>query len=537
MSNFAHTLRGDGLVRVQRALAALQKDPLRLKRERQRFSHPPPYVSESSGSTTLSVSSSQLSEEQLRLRQRRKQKQKRLEQRRSQLVQEYSASQPWQQFSDQTGEEVERVTKASLAKICRIPSGSDALTIARDNIKKIWVEQGIWNDKWDMLANGLWKHEEPLELESEPDGSDLKDRLLSLRFSFDSRQPQSKRRRLKSDVEKLRITQRRVEIEREREASRPYHQFVYQVSRERKRIQEESTSCLGADAVDINTIAYEHVKSIWTRRRIWNRRWCILPGMWWKHEQPFRDFVSDCTPFEAVPLGNGTHEASDISNMKSSGVPLQCTPRNPTTNPSRSDSSNVESSLVEVQHCCGSDDTQKLRKGLFDGFEPTGSKHYATQQSSSVPSSAGTRIEKHTHCLTEEQASPVFSMNSSHDDAQSARTTFNPFQSSEVSKIPKKRKREIQRSSRTLGELSSDGIPFPSSVDEIKAQPLSQHNHLFPRRSRRIQQIVSNGAKDAARTTSADASKHALTSKIKRKPQRSSRRQPAKIVQGKARNQ
>ncbi|KAF4618051.1 hypothetical protein G7Y89_g14997 [Cudoniella acicularis] len=33
---------------------------------------------------------------------------------------------------------------------------------------------------------------------------------------------------------------------REREASRPYHQFVYQMSKERERIQDESTSGEGA---------------------------------------------------------------------------------------------------------------------------------------------------------------------------------------------------------------------------------------------------------------------------------------------------
>ncbi len=36
-------------------------------------------------------------------------------------------------------------------------------------------------------------------------------------------------------------------------------------------------------------MAYERVKSIWTRRGIWWERWGVLPGMSWKHELPFEE--------------------------------------------------------------------------------------------------------------------------------------------------------------------------------------------------------------------------------------------------------
>ena len=39
--------------------------------------------------------------------------------------------------------------------------------MAHENVKKRWIEQGIWNNKWNKFASGRWKHEEPLELESE----------------------------------------------------------------------------------------------------------------------------------------------------------------------------------------------------------------------------------------------------------------------------------------------------------------------------------------------------------------------------------
>jgi hypothetical protein len=95
------------------------------------------------------------------------------------------------------------------------------------------------------------------------------------------------------DEEKQRIRERRVVQEREREASRPFYQFVYQVSEECERIQEESADGGDTNTADINTRAYEIVKSTWTKRRIWKTRWGILPGMSWKHEEPLEEEVAD----------------------------------------------------------------------------------------------------------------------------------------------------------------------------------------------------------------------------------------------------
>src|SRR5579862_3859207 len=153
----ADTLRGDGLARAQRTLAGLERDPQRLDRARIRFDDsPPPYTSDRSGTTTRSQSPDPPSEEQ-----------RRHQERRIQLGLEADASRPDKQFSHQINEEEERVFEASLNGIRRVPVGSDPRTIAREKVKKLWVEQGIWNNKWDEFAYGRWKHEEPLELESE----------------------------------------------------------------------------------------------------------------------------------------------------------------------------------------------------------------------------------------------------------------------------------------------------------------------------------------------------------------------------------
>jgi hypothetical protein len=138
--------------------------------------------------------------------------------------------------------------------------------MAYKNLKKLWVEQGIWNNKWGPLAYGLWKHEEPLQPGSESD-MDSEAEPPPPRIFFSS-EPQPKPRRPKSDREKRWIAERRVIREREREASRPYHQFVHQISKERERIQQESENGEDANTADLDTRAYENVKKTWTRRGI-----------------------------------------------------------------------------------------------------------------------------------------------------------------------------------------------------------------------------------------------------------------------------
>lgn len=153
-----------------------------------------------------------------------------------------------------------------------MPVGSNAFTMAHENVKKRWVEQGIWNNNWNQFALGRWKHEEPLQAGSDSE-TNSEEEPSSL-FSFFPKKRQPEQGRLKSEEEKRQVAKRRLIREREREASRPYHQFVYQISKERERIQDESTSGQGTGVClpDLNTKAYENVKNTWTKRGIWNKR-------------------------------------------------------------------------------------------------------------------------------------------------------------------------------------------------------------------------------------------------------------------------
>ncbi|KAK2812447.1 hypothetical protein FQN50_001448 [Emmonsiellopsis sp. PD_5] len=286
------TLRGDGLFRVHSALQALQDDPQQVNR---RFSDSPPsYRSHQSHNSTRSQSSNPPTEEQ---RQR--------EERHFRLLEEWQASVPYEQFSKQRDEETERIIKADRDRTEPLPGRVNFDDVAYQNVKKRWVEQGIWNDNWTYFAHGKWKHEEPLEVESETET----DRETVSLFG--------KRSRQKSDEEKQRILDRLAIRKREREASRPFHQFVYQLLKESERIQRQTGNeeANATTAADINAKAYETVKSTWVRRKIWNVKWGILPGMTWKHEHPFEEFEEEeadgLPPVQANPLGDDSHNEEE----------------------------------------------------------------------------------------------------------------------------------------------------------------------------------------------------------------------------------
>ncbi|KAI4868606.1 hypothetical protein F4820DRAFT_445019 [Hypoxylon rubiginosum] len=264
---------GDGLYRVDIALAALITNPQQLDRARERFSKSPSYESHLSHNSTRSQSSEPPSEEQ-----RRREEQKR------QLIREHRASFPFNQFAAQCREEEQRIIRASenatLLDEMRLVDPK-VRRLARETIEKRWVEQGIWSDKWKDAGVWRWKHEEPLVLEPDLE-SDLE--------AEDTTHPLSSSQ--KARTSKPRITsERRAILEREREQSRPYYQFIYQVSKERERKQNELP--IGSDSPDINTRAYENVKNTWVKRRIWNRKWGMLPGMTWVHEQPLDQMLAE----------------------------------------------------------------------------------------------------------------------------------------------------------------------------------------------------------------------------------------------------
>ncbi|PHH90348.1 hypothetical protein CDD83_3910 [Cordyceps sp. RAO-2017] len=99
------TIRGAGLYRAHRALAALADDQERLDRARRRFSESPPsYRSHQSHNSTLSRSLTPPSEERMAIA---------VKEREFQVYRERSAATPCDQFDDQCQEEYGRMMEAS----------------------------------------------------------------------------------------------------------------------------------------------------------------------------------------------------------------------------------------------------------------------------------------------------------------------------------------------------------------------------------------------------------------------------------------
>ncbi|KJK93785.1 hypothetical protein H633G_02288 [Metarhizium anisopliae BRIP 53284] len=338
----ADPFRGDGLFTAVNALAALVQDPERLDRARARFSESPPsYRSCLSHNSTLSQSPNPPSDE---------------EQRRSdlkwKLILEHRASFPSEQLLAQEHEEIGRLIKLTDDPIRRrrIPVGTNYHKLAEENVMKRWVEQGIWNEEWKPRSVWRWKHEEPLD----PKFESNKDKTAGTESRLFGPPPEEIESppRPQQGVQGMPMTEERPRIrEREREASRPYHQFVYQVSKERELILDEMNPPEAADfsypnqwspvlhpaalhgeagrqrtptepnleysvsTPDINTTAYERVKNTWVRRGIWNKKWGILPGMSWKHEQPLEEMLREELGDDPVPHEGGAvedrHEPSE----------------------------------------------------------------------------------------------------------------------------------------------------------------------------------------------------------------------------------
>ncbi|KAG6015420.1 hypothetical protein E4U43_005353 [Claviceps pusilla] len=242
-------VRAADLPKVDQILASFAENPERLSRARDRFNRSPRPNRFEIGTTT--PRGSPFDDESW---QRMK--------RHSRLWLTYWASQPCSQFSAQVREVKDRIKRGEINKSPEDSSNA----VAADIVKKCWIEQGIWDYGWIGQILGRWKHEEPLtspprlQTSTEPASDKLQSQLAA------------------EDI-------------RSREASRPFHQFIYQVSQERERITAKQPPIteqpLNNIAADINTIAYENVKQVWIRRRIWNSKWGLLPGMTWKHEHPF----------------------------------------------------------------------------------------------------------------------------------------------------------------------------------------------------------------------------------------------------------
>ncbi|KID73978.1 hypothetical protein MBR_06702, partial [Metarhizium brunneum ARSEF 3297] len=170
--------------------------------------------------------------------------------------------------------------------------GPDSMSHQR--VKERWVEQGIWRDNWSEIPKYDWKHEEPPESDSCSDSEiESETPACAAPFSFSSNpprpRPRPRPRPNKPDQEIWEAAERR-EIrrgirEKERNASRPFEQFLYQLRRESKQLETHSRDTVTMN-LDINALAFQNVQRAWVKRAIWDDEWREFPGMSWKYERP-----------------------------------------------------------------------------------------------------------------------------------------------------------------------------------------------------------------------------------------------------------
>lgn len=516
MSAFDGSLRGDGLSKLQYTLHGVETERLRLDGETLRFSCSPPSIrTYPSGIMALTTPLTQ--------------QQRCNEERRWQLINEGRASLPYHQFDAQENEEKERLWAADPETnwIRPIPIGGSFGTMVYEKIRKSWVDQGIWNDKWDDTALGLWKHEEPLELEPESETDSEADPP----FSFSSsrkfcQQSQAKSRRPKSDNERRRIAERRIVRERDREASRPYHQFIFQISKERERIGHGLRSAEGSSVADINTRAYENVKNTWTKRGIWYMQWGTLPGMSWMHEIPIEQLLSEDLISETQP-GNATLPRNEAGTAP---------PRRIFESPSPVGSPYSEK--VEVIH--GS----KQRSSANNGPSSVGVGDANNTRTSPNAHHASTAVQgpRHVMFLDTVQAHH----RTPEDDVAVAGEASNPSDPVKVETSAGEKHSKPQSQPRTLKKVFAHVHLFSPITEGAERQ--RSPVHTSPRRTERLRRSVSSETKDLVRTPATGTSKRTVRPKPERdvsganvgkfaKPQGIAKRQQAKTTRGKVANE
>lgn len=515
MSAFHGSLRGGGLTKVQYTLHGVETERLRLDDETLRFSCSPPsirtYPSGIMARTTPLTQQQRCNEE-----------------RRWQLINERRASLPYYQLTAQENEEKERLWAADpeASGIRPIPIGGSFGKMVYEKIRKSWVDQGIWNDKWNDTALGLWKHEEPLELEPESETDSEADPP----FSFSSsrkfcQQSQAKSRRPKRDNERRRIAERRIVRERDREASRPYHQFVFQISKERERIGHESRDAEGSSVADINTRAYENVKNTWTKRGIWYMQWGILPGMSWMHEVPLEQLLNDDLISETQP-GNATlprNEAGTAPPRRIFG--------------SSSPVGSLYFEKVEVIHgskqgSSANNDPSSVGIGDANNTRTSPNAHHASN------AVQGPRRVTFMDTIQAHHQTPE-------DDMAVAGEASSPSDPVKVATIAGEKQSKPQSQPHTLKKVFAHVHLFSSITDGAERQ--SSPVHTSPRRSERSRRSVSSETKDLIRTPATGTSKRTVRPKPERdvsganvgkfaKPQGIVKRQQAKTTRGKFAN-
>lgn len=182
------------------------------------------------------------------------------------------------QFVTQIEDEEGRIRAARDKNLLQHPDSFDLEEAAEANVKYRWIQQGIWDKRWDGQPYKRWKHELKIPQPLARLSKIVKKNML-----------ETKQRRKHADLEEEYHEIVRCAVDyQSQQSSRPCYQFLYQVCQQREWIkmglseQDQDRD----QETDLDTRAYEVVKSRWVRDDIWDDDWTFVPGTSWRHERP-----------------------------------------------------------------------------------------------------------------------------------------------------------------------------------------------------------------------------------------------------------
>ena len=202
---------------------------------------------------------------------------------------ELRSSRAGAQFKIQIRHELDRIRLARDKGLLQQRSLFDWEEAAEANVKYRWMQQGIWDERWASEPTKIWKH----ELRDSPPpvrpSKSVEDDAVT--------KSRTKRKRQDSDLEgEYRETIRRAVDFQNRQSSRPCYQFLYQFCKEREWINMGLSMEEQGQSANLDSRAYENLRSRWIRDGLWDDDWTYIPGTWWRHERP-QKFQS---PYEEV---------------------------------------------------------------------------------------------------------------------------------------------------------------------------------------------------------------------------------------------
>lgn len=184
------------------------------------------------------------------------------------------------QFKIQIRNELGRIRAARDKDLLQHPL-FDLEEAAEANVKYRWIQQGIWDERWASQPGKIWKH----ELQDPP--SPLRTSASVKEVGVTEWRAQLKRKQSELEEDYYEISRRAVNNQHQ-QSSRPCYQFLYQFCQERQWIKMGlSDQDQDQDRqTNLDTRAYENLKSRWIEDGIWDNDWTFVPGTSWRHERP-----------------------------------------------------------------------------------------------------------------------------------------------------------------------------------------------------------------------------------------------------------